>query len=156
MLYRKKKGQAAMEFLMTYGWAILAAIIVIGAIGYLYLSNVGSEVAAVSAPFVLNDFILSGTGAPDAIFNIRNGGAESVNTVTFTLSDATEATCNGAATVITTTLASGADSVVNGPAGCALTAGEDFRANIVITYIKAGGAGLVHQSTGSISAKVQA
>ena len=25
-----KKGQAAMEFLMTYGWAILAAIIVIG------------------------------------------------------------------------------------------------------------------------------
>jgi len=25
-----KRGQAAMEFLMTYGWAILAAIIVIG------------------------------------------------------------------------------------------------------------------------------
>lgn len=26
----KRKGQAAMEFLMTYGWAILAAVIVIG------------------------------------------------------------------------------------------------------------------------------
>ena len=25
-----KRGQAAMEFLMTYGWAILVAIIVIG------------------------------------------------------------------------------------------------------------------------------
>ena len=32
-LGNRKKGQAAMEFLMTYGWAILAAIIVIAVIG---------------------------------------------------------------------------------------------------------------------------
>ena len=30
-----KKGQAAMEFLMTYGWAILAAVIVVGVLWYL-------------------------------------------------------------------------------------------------------------------------
>ena len=30
----QKRGQAAMEFLMTYGWAILAAIIVIGVLAY--------------------------------------------------------------------------------------------------------------------------
>ena len=30
----KKKGQAAMEFLMTYGWAILAAVVVIGVLAY--------------------------------------------------------------------------------------------------------------------------
>ena len=30
----KKKGQAAMEFLMTYGWAILAALIAIGVLVY--------------------------------------------------------------------------------------------------------------------------
>jgi len=29
-----KKGQAAMEFLMTYGWAILVVLIVIGALAY--------------------------------------------------------------------------------------------------------------------------
>jgi len=31
---KHKKGQAAMEFLMTYGWAILAAIIAIGVLAY--------------------------------------------------------------------------------------------------------------------------
>lgn len=29
-----KKGQAAMEFLMTYGWAILVVLIAIGALAY--------------------------------------------------------------------------------------------------------------------------
>jgi hypothetical protein len=33
MLFRrKKKGQAAMEFLMTYGWALLVVLVVIGAL----------------------------------------------------------------------------------------------------------------------------
>lgn len=29
-----RKGQAAIEFLMTYGWAILVVLVVIGALGY--------------------------------------------------------------------------------------------------------------------------
>ncbi|MBI5391980.1 hypothetical protein HZB00_03170, partial [Candidatus Woesearchaeota archaeon] len=29
-----KKGQAAMEFLMTYGWAILVVLVAIGALAY--------------------------------------------------------------------------------------------------------------------------
>ena len=29
-----RKGQAAMEFLMTYGWAILVVLVVIGALAY--------------------------------------------------------------------------------------------------------------------------
>ena len=37
----RKKGQAAMEFLMTYGWAILAAIVVIGALAYFGVFNTG-------------------------------------------------------------------------------------------------------------------
>jgi hypothetical protein len=35
MYMKTKKGQAAMEYLMTYGWAILAIIIVIAALIYL-------------------------------------------------------------------------------------------------------------------------
>ena len=31
---KTKKGQAAMEFLMTYGWAILVVLVVIGALSY--------------------------------------------------------------------------------------------------------------------------
>lgn len=36
---RAKKGQAAMEFLMTYGWAILVVLIVIGALAYFGVLN---------------------------------------------------------------------------------------------------------------------
>ncbi len=35
----KKKGQAAMEFLMTYGWAILVVLVVIGALAYFGVLN---------------------------------------------------------------------------------------------------------------------
>jgi hypothetical protein len=34
-----RKGQAAMEFLMTYGWAILVVLIVIGALAYFGVLN---------------------------------------------------------------------------------------------------------------------
>ena len=34
-----RKGQAAMEFLMTYGWAILVVLVVIGALGYFGVLN---------------------------------------------------------------------------------------------------------------------
>jgi uncharacterized protein (UPF0333 family) len=30
----QQRGQAAMEFLMTYGWAILVVLIAIGALAY--------------------------------------------------------------------------------------------------------------------------
>jgi len=47
----KTKGQAAMEFLMTYGWAILAAIIVIGVLAiYFRPSTLTSNSVIVTAP----------------------------------------------------------------------------------------------------------
>ncbi|MGV8141412.1 MAG: hypothetical protein ACP5NW_03145 [Candidatus Woesearchaeota archaeon] len=36
---KRTKGQAALEFLVTYGWAILGAIIVIGALSYFGIFN---------------------------------------------------------------------------------------------------------------------
>jgi hypothetical protein len=36
---RSNKGQAALEFLMTYGWAILVVLIVIGALAYFGVLN---------------------------------------------------------------------------------------------------------------------
>ncbi|MEK6837555.1 MAG: hypothetical protein AABX69_02800 [Nanoarchaeota archaeon] len=36
---RSKKAQAAMEFLMTYGWAILVVLVVIGALAYFGVLN---------------------------------------------------------------------------------------------------------------------
>ncbi len=39
MTHKKTKGQAAFEYLMTYGWAILAALIAIGTLAYFGFLN---------------------------------------------------------------------------------------------------------------------
>ena len=50
-----KRGQAALEFLMTYGWAILSAIIVIGALGsYLYFQPANPKIFTVYEERILN------------------------------------------------------------------------------------------------------
>lgn len=36
---RRRKGQAAMEFLMSYGWAILIALVAVGVISYFKILN---------------------------------------------------------------------------------------------------------------------
>jgi len=54
-----KKGQAAMEFLMTYGWAILAAIIAIGVLAYFGVFNparLAGSTGIVNAPFNMDAF----------------------------------------------------------------------------------------------------
>jgi hypothetical protein len=38
-MQNKRKGQAAIEFLITYGWAIMAAIVTIGALSYFGIFN---------------------------------------------------------------------------------------------------------------------
>ena len=39
LLKMKRNGQAALEFLMTYGWAVLVVLIVIGAIAFFLSAN---------------------------------------------------------------------------------------------------------------------
>ena len=41
---KKRKGQVALEFLMTYGWAFLVIIVVIGAFVYFDVLNPGRDV----------------------------------------------------------------------------------------------------------------
>ncbi len=60
MIYNKK-GQAAMEFLMTYGWAILAAIIAIGVLAYFGVFNPGrlaGSTGIINAPFNMDAFAI--------------------------------------------------------------------------------------------------
>ena len=39
LIKKRRRGQAAIEFLVTYGWAIMAAMIVIGALTYFGITN---------------------------------------------------------------------------------------------------------------------
>ena len=75
MFRKNKKGQAAMEFLMTYGWAILAAIIAIGVLAYFGVFSPGrlaGSIGIVNAPFVVDNFnIVDGTEANPDVINIE-------------------------------------------------------------------------------------
>jgi len=84
---KRKKGQAALEFLITYGWAILAAMIALGIIAYFGVFNPDSLVggsAFLSPPFYINAWQVTSS---EIVLEITNSGQEtyvlSEGTVTF-------------------------------------------------------------------------
>ena len=129
-----KRGQAAMEFLMTYGWAILAAVIVIGVLAYFGVFSPKTYVpnqCTLSAPLGCNAGIAGPTGVT---LEIRNGAGESLNVASVGVSGCgTEDNGGVGWTVADTDL----QTVI---VPCTLTAGEKFQGDITVTYTKSGSA----------------
>ncbi|MBS3156103.1 hypothetical protein J4413_02620 [Candidatus Woesearchaeota archaeon] len=58
-----KKAQAAMEFLMTYGWAIMIVLIGIGALFFLGVFNPSTpSVCNIASPFICQDVSIKDVG----------------------------------------------------------------------------------------------
>jgi len=146
----ERKGQAAMEFLMTYGWAILAAIIVIGILGYYYFSRgvLTPSAAIVNAPFYLNAWNAKQTGSVLTL-ELKNNGGE-----TYTIDSVTVSTC-GTTPTAPGDITAGGNKIVSLTCSPALTAGSTFKGDITIVYFKSGST-LELTSTGSITEKVVA
>ena len=138
-----KRGQAAMEFLMTYGWAILAAIIAIGVL-YLIIGNPANIVGdrfTITEPFIavakaatisgVTIEVKNGAGVPVTINStyIQNCGTD--NTIYSVAIDATQA--------ITVS--------------CTLTAGNRIKGNVVVSYTTVGST-VTQKSSGSVNLKV--
>jgi uncharacterized protein (UPF0333 family) len=145
-----KKGQAAMEFLMTYGWAILAAIIVIGVLAiYFRPSQLTQNSVVVTAP-------LYGVGvtftATQIQVEVKNNGGESLNTTaaTLTFTNPTGGTCGAGSNVGVIT--AGTNQVITFST-CNLGTGNTVNADIAVSYIRPGST-LTLQSTGTITGKV--
>ena len=81
----QKRGQAAMEFLMTYGWAILVVAIVFGVLAYYF--NIGApDTCKIDQPFTCVDgtvtsadstisFVLSAVDIQDVtLVEVKNNG----------------------------------------------------------------------------------
>ena len=76
-----KKGQSALEFLMTYGWAILAAVIVIGvlaAFGVFSPSKYIPTQCVLSPPLGCEKNQVAATTANIQLV-IRNGAGEAID-----------------------------------------------------------------------------
>jgi len=162
-----KRGQAAMEFLMTYGWAILAAIIAIGVLAYFGVFSPGQYIGSstiVTAPFYANAWnvqqdIDGGTIGDQSAASIElvNNGGETLTLISLDLTGVD----SGATTACTTAtlFADGFATIdssekktveVSCVTGGTLLATNTFRADITITYQKQGST-LDLTSTGSIT-----
>lgn len=142
----KKRGQAALEFLMTYGWAILSAIIVIGALGsYFYFNQGGSTSIFVGAPFY-GIAAAADSGTDILSLEIENKGGETLTVNSIGVSGASSGACTINNTVFTAT--TGANIVTL--SGCTMTAGDAIKGDITVTYLRPGSS-LPLTSTGSVS-----
>lgn len=139
---RNNKGQAAMEFLMTYGWAILAAVIVVGVLWYMIgnPANLVSDKFSVSAPLVANAMSVNTTAVQ---IEIRNGDAESI---TITSVDV------GCGSITPDQLVT-AGSLQVFTIDCAQTAGDRMNEDVSISYTKSGSS-VTQEASGTISARI--
>jgi len=139
----ERKGQAAVEFLMTYGWAILAAIIAIGVLAYFGVFSPGKympDICTINAPLGCEENSLATDGVR---LIIRNGAGDSIAVssvgVTGCATDTTGWTVDDGSTLDVTI-------------ACILPAGM-FSGDITVDYTKSG-AVIEQTATGRISGKV--
>ena len=155
----ERKGQAAMEFLMTYGWAILAAIIAIGVLASFGVFTPGKYAPSgtvLNPPFqALGGHAVISDTADTVALEIQNGRGETltVTGVTVSAGDCTTTTVP-AVDPFLPILAGEAQVVTLGGCTTLGSAGESYKADITISYTAGGTLPLT--STGTIAEKVTA
>ncbi len=135
----EKRGQAALEFLMTYGWAILVVLVAIGALAYFGVLNPGRFLPNVCT-------LTPGLGCQDSVITstqvqmvVQNGMGEDL-TITFDTPS-----CTGSSA----TIKDGAKATVT-LSSCSFSGG---RVNEDITMNWTSTEGLAHSATGKITGK---
>jgi uncharacterized protein (UPF0333 family) len=141
----KRKGQAAMEFLMTYGWAILVVLVAIGALAYF----------GVLSP---DKFLPNRCTLPSGIACIDHKASTTGVTVIlqnglgYDLTDVNVTVANCGSVVNVGTMTNGAQGTA--APTCTLTSGAKFNNDITVAYTNSD-TGLSHSLTGTITTKVE-
>lgn len=140
----KNRGQAAMEFLMTYGWAIMVVLIAVGALSYFGVLSPDK--------FIPERCILeAGIGCIDFKVNensvtlvLRNGKGEDIQ-----IRNITAENCIG----------NSSGSITNGGQrtfivdGCNNVPNERYIGDVNVTYLGEGG--LIHKNIGNLVDKIE-
>ena len=162
---RTNKGQAAMEFLMTYGWAILAAVIAIGVLAYFGVFSPGKYTTGstvVNPPFYasawnVKDSLCSraGTVGFDCVnLELKNNGGED-----YTVTNLSVVGCgaffNGSSVIIPQSGTQIFDINCTDNGGDIGASGKSFKGDITVSYTKSGSS-LDLTSTGTIAEKITA
>jgi hypothetical protein len=77
-----KKGQSALEYLMTYGWALVVIVIVIAALVFLIQpSQVGGNTCSTTSGILITNHAVSSTGSGGLTMALSNQTATSLTDV---------------------------------------------------------------------------
>jgi len=142
-----RKGQAAMEFLMTYGWAILVVLAAIGALAYFGVLSPDRflpEKCTLPSGVACLDFRYSGTAVE---MSIQNGAGFDMSGVSVTVNGTG---CNAADTTSGPTLTNG--QTVTYSITCAPSSGK-FKGDVVFAYTNQQ-TGMSHSKQGEIIVKI--
>ncbi len=140
-----KKAQAAMEFLMTYGWAILVVLVAIAALAYFGVLRPGQYLPSscmIGSGFSCDDFKVASNGTATVV--VRNGLGSTITNVTMTI----ENQCTPA----NVQLADGATQTFT-CTGTAGTSGSKYKHDITFVYSLENG--LSHTLKGSLTTKYE-
>jgi|TARA_B100001971_G_C18109440_1_gene493363 uncharacterized protein (UPF0333 family) len=143
-----KRAQAAMEFLMTYGWAILVVLVAIGALAYFGVLN--PESCTIEPGIGCEDFIVRADGS--AQLNVRNGIGDDLTSVTVQIGSAA-ATGTGVNDCSAVSWGNGDMKACTwtGLATVTGTVGAKFKADVVFSYTSS--SGIAHTKTGVLTTK---
>ena len=159
-----KKGQAAMEFLMTYGWAILVVLIAIGALAYFGVLNPSKFLpnSCTIAPGVAcTEFKATNTNSNITLI-LSNGKGVDLNFTGVTFRASASQSCSALSPGASVTIAdggTGAISIANcnaQAAGMVGSVGSRLKADISLTYIESGSTLGQRVFSGSMVTKVEA
>ena len=161
-MFKLRKSQAAMEFLMTYGWAILVVLVAIGALAYFGVLSPDRVLPAkcqLPAGIACTDFKITAgatptTGTVDIV--LRNGVGFDIGSEDATDDFRVAVTgCTGDYIVTTDTveLSNGQQKTFQVTA-CSLSAGSKFSGNFNVSYVNKD-TDLAHKIQGTITGRVE-
>ena len=149
-----RKGQAALDFLMTYGWAIALVVIIAAVLFSLGVFDVGNFVGNKAAGFsgvAVKGWNLASDGTFTMKVSNQVGQKISINSITVT-NAGTAKNVSG----LPVTLSSGADSATLSSAAAAFgnsTTGTSYTAQVVIAYTDLN-ANFNYSTSGTVTGKV--
>ena len=151
----ERKGQAAMEFLMTYGWALLVVLVAIGALAFFGVLNPGQFLPSsctITPGIACTDFKVTAETTPGTsddgkiILNLQNGIGDALTGVI--VSWGTD--CNSGTGVA---FADGALEQFTLNSCTTGSAGDKVKADLTVTYVSK--SGLTHAPVGQLVTQVE-
>ena len=143
-IFNKRKGQSATEYLMTYGWAILAIVVVAGVLWNMGLfggGSCGNSVTGFAGTQVsVKDFALTSGGS--LTLSLRNAAGEDIAISNVTIGDDSNTSAMSVSTIPT------AGAITVGATAASGTAGSCYSKELAITYTVGG---MTHTARGTLN-----